>query len=868
MAFAKYPVDGGGVGTITGPVSSTNNAVALWDGTSGTAIKNSSILSSDIVVITGNQTIGGTKTFSSQPVVPSLSLTDTSNQMVFGSGINKTTLSLPGAPGANLTYTFPNIQNVSTTGTVSMLEAANQTFTGVNTTFTQTVSFHGSSPLFLGDAPNRVVLSQGTQASPRTWLFPDLSTDPTFAALEGTQTFTGSKTFSAANTTFSGANVFLTTDGSLYLGTAPNRVRFLVASRSTTSEWILPNHGSFVTFASLEGTQTFTGVSTMNNLRIGNLNGDILFRSGVNQLTLRAGSSAAARTYTVPDAGTTADFVMTAGTQTIGGTLTLPATVNYTSNGSIVKSGAGDLTLTNASAAGLTFSGAFTLTVPATGTADLIGEAQTISAIKTHSAAITFSGGSAANLSIWAASNVLRQRGGTSGWAVDNTSGNDIISATDAGAVTLGASTNTPYTTFHTTHKNIASGTPGAATDLFGQYSISANCFDTAGYLPTRTRFLTGGRLVLSPRTSDTATTISFRTNDNGDLITSPDKEVVAVTAAGAVTLGPNNYTGLHTVNGPITITRNGTANNPYLRLYNDAENYSLFYRDHTGTIIGTAEATGWIVKNGSGAEIVTGFFSNAGAWTLGPPVSAGVNGVLHKIATGDQGLTVQFTTAHAGHVQFGNSSTSLMSPSIVGVTSDSNINGLGLFSATSDTNSSADMIFDVRENDNTDFATTTNKAYQFRRFGNELASITRAGAVTLVGIHNIGAGNITSGRYTPTLHGTTGGTNISANGTASSCHYSRVGNTVTVTVRIEGTTTTAAVPTYSSMEVSLPIASAMTAADDLRGAGIVIRASGTGIVTTASVFGDSSDDRAVVEWYSQTTSAVNITVTFQYEVK
>ena len=38
-----------------------------------------------------------------------------------------------------------------------------------------------------------------------------------------------------------------------------------------------------------------------------------------------------------------------------------------------------------------------------------------------------------------AASNVLRQRGGTSGWAVDNTSGNDIISATDAGAWTLGS---------------------------------------------------------------------------------------------------------------------------------------------------------------------------------------------------------------------------------------------------------------------------------------------------------------------------------------------------------------------------------------------------------------------------------------------
>jgi hypothetical protein len=55
----------------------------------------------------------------------------------------------------------------------------------------------------------------------------------------------------------------------------------------------------------------------------------------------------------------------------------------------------------------------------------------------TFNSGLSISGGSAANNSLWVASNVLRQRGGTSGWAVDNTSGNAILSATNAGAWTL-----------------------------------------------------------------------------------------------------------------------------------------------------------------------------------------------------------------------------------------------------------------------------------------------------------------------------------------------------------------------------------------------------------------------------------------------
>ena len=491
MAFAKYPVGGGGSGSgdVQGPASSVNNGVTLFDGTTGKIIKdggigtsgqvlrsngttpsfglidNTNIAATFALVNNTTQTFDGLKTFST-----GARFSAASNQIDFGPGPNRITFNVP-TPSAGLVYNVPN--NVAVSATFAMLEAS-QTFSGAQT-MTGDVFITPTGPasgLWLGAAPNRVVLDPGTRSVTAQWTFPNTG-DSTFAALEGTQTFTGTKTFSATNTTFSGANVFITTDGALYLGTAPNRVRLLVNARSAASEWLFPNHGSISTFASLEGTQTFTGTSTINDLRIGNVNGDIIFRSGVNQLTLRGGSSAAARTYSVPDVGATASFIMTTSgttTQTIGGTgltlnpttLTLPATVTYASAGSIQKSGVGALVLNASAGATVTFpTGIYTVAN--------LGLGNVLTAEQEFNARTRWSGGAAADLSIWAASNVLRQRGGTSGWAVDNTSGNAILSATDAGAVTLnqihnigaGNVTSGRYTPTVTEGTNLTSGNKG-----------------------------------------------------------------------------------------------------------------------------------------------------------------------------------------------------------------------------------------------------------------------------------------------------------------------------------------------------------------------------------------------------------------------
>lgn len=78
---------------------------------------------------------------------------------------------------------------------------------------------------------------------------------------------------------------------------------------------------------------TFTGTVTTSAITANGtatFNGDIAIKEqggGSDLITIQAAASAAARTYTIPDAGGAASFVMTAGTQTIGGAKTFSSDV-------------------------------------------------------------------------------------------------------------------------------------------------------------------------------------------------------------------------------------------------------------------------------------------------------------------------------------------------------------------------------------------------------------------------------------------------------------------------------------------------------------------------------------------------------------
>jgi len=76
-------------------------------------------------------------------------------------------------------------------------------------------------------------------------------------------------------------------------------------------------------------------------------------------------------------------------------------------------------------------------------------------------ASYTATGGTAANNTMYVASNVLRLRGGTSGLGFNNSSGTEVASVTDAGAVTLGPSS---FSGVHNINGIVRVVVPGAAT--------------------------------------------------------------------------------------------------------------------------------------------------------------------------------------------------------------------------------------------------------------------------------------------------------------------------------------------------------------------------------------------------------------------
>src|SRR3990167_4879975 len=103
------------------------------------------------------------------------------------------------------------------------------------------------------------------------------------------------------------------------------------------------------------------------------------------------------------------------------------------------------------------------------------------------------------------------------------------------------------------------------------------------------------------------------------------------------------------------------------------------------------------------------------------------------------------------------------------------------------------------------------------------------------------------SGVYTPTLFNVT---NVAAS-TAYECQWQRAGNTVTVSGRVD-IDPTAAAPTATELGISLPVASALTAATQLAGIAWSLNVSSQG----GPVLADTVNDRASYQYLAQ--SAAN----------
>lgn len=121
-----------------------------------------------------------------------------------------------------------------------------------------------------------------------------------------------------------------------------------------------------------------------------------------------------------------------------------------------------------------------------------------------------------------------------------------------------------------------------------------------------------------------------------------------------------------------------------------------------------------------------------------------------------------------------------------------------------------------------------------------------------------LGIPTLDHGTYTPTL---TNGANVSSS-IASQCQYLRVGNTVTVSGRID-IAPTAGGGTQTVVGISLPIASNFSSSANLAGSG----GFGQNPYATALILADTTNDRASFNFHSNVAASTAALFTFTYLV-
>lgn len=130
------------------------------------------------------------------------------------------------------------------------------------------------------------------------------------------------------------AATFTSATNQLILGTT-NTTTISATAPASSATYTIPDVGTSANFILSAGTQTIGGTKTFS--------AGVIKLTATNNAILTAATMAADRTLTIPDPGTDASFVMTAGSQTIAGTKTFSSAILAPASG-VAYSFTGDTT--------------------------------------------------------------------------------------------------------------------------------------------------------------------------------------------------------------------------------------------------------------------------------------------------------------------------------------------------------------------------------------------------------------------------------------------------------------------------------------------------------------------------------------------
>ncbi len=304
------------------------------------------LANANFIMSEGAQTLNGVKTFSATAVflagfsLASLTLSAVSNQLTLGAG-NTITLTAP-TPAASRTYTIPdvlaNASFVMTEGSQS-INGTKMFFN--NITFDSNLILDNTSVIQFSKPTNQMTFTTGgntvtlnvaASAASRTYTIDDIGANASFVMNTGTQSINGFKTFILPATFNSGIIIDLATNQIIF-GSA-NTITLNAPAPAAPRTYTMPDVLANANFIMSEGTQTINGLKTFSNsvtlnggvpsLAVTNASNQIALGTG-NTVTITAPAPAASRVYTIPDANTNANFIMSESAlgQTINGTVTI-----------------------------------------------------------------------------------------------------------------------------------------------------------------------------------------------------------------------------------------------------------------------------------------------------------------------------------------------------------------------------------------------------------------------------------------------------------------------------------------------------------------------------------------------------------------